>query len=226
MKIKFYTRTSRTLSVMLFIVLAAFVFSSCSKNEDNTPDTNSLAIAVTNAASTSTGQDVYFGSQILNTTPLLYTQTVGYVSITGNPTISFKNTGTSDVNASTTTTLLPGKFYNAYYTDDKTITVYENERTPPQSAKARVRFINLTTAIGSSVDFGIAGGNKIVTSLTYKSASAYQDVDPLNGFSLYTGGSSTVLLSIPAALSAGGIYTIYISGTSSATVGYKVIAEN
>jgi len=185
-----------------------------------------LSIAVTNAASASLPQDVYFGNQKLNATPLAYGQTVGYVNITGNPTISFRNTGTTDVNGSLATNLLPGKYYVAYYADDKSITVYENDRTAPQSGKARIRFINLTTALGSNVDFGISGGAKIVTALTYKAASAYQEVNPALGYSLYTGGSASVLLNIPITLTAGGIYTVYITGITSATVDFKLIAEN
>jgi len=226
MKSIFNTKPSRTLSIILSVALLTTIFSSCSKKDDYQYDPNVLSIAVTNAASASLPQDVYFGNAKLNATPLAYSQTVGYVNITGSPTISFKNTGTADVNASSTTSLSPGKYYMVYYTDAKDIAVFVNERTAPQSGKARIRFINLTTAVGSAVDFGISGGGKIVSGLTYKAASSYQDVDPTKGYSLYTGGSTSVLLDIPITLQAGGIYSLYITGTTSATVGFKIIGEN
>lgn len=225
MKSTFNIKTYKSLSFILSFILLATAFSSCKKDKDNA-DVNVAAVAITNAGASSAPQDVYFDNQRVNTTALAYTQTAGYFRVSGSPTITFKTTNTADVNASTATSFTPGKYYSVYYTDDKAITVYENDRTAPASGKARVRFINLTTAAGSAVDFGIKGGAKIVNGLTYKAASAYQDVDASSGFSLYAGGSSTVLLDFPATLTAGGVYTIYISGSSSATVIFKLIAEN
>lgn len=221
----FNTKTNRTLSIIFSFILLSAIFSSCKKNNDDN-HVDVAAVAITNAAASSSPQDVYFDNQKLTSSGLVYTQTIGYFSVTGSPTISFKTNGTTDVNASTATSFVPGKYYSVFLTDDKTVNVYENDRTPPASGKARIRFINLSTGVGSSADFGISGGAKIVSALTYKAASAYQDVDAANSYSLYTGGSTSVLLNLPITLSAGGIYTLYIAGTSSATIGFKLIGEN
>jgi len=223
MKNTLNTRTFRSLSLIFSVALLITVFSACKKNEEND---NMLvaAVAVTNAASTS--QDVYFDNQKANSSAMTHGQTIGYISVSGSPTISFKTSGTADVNGTTATSFMPGKYYNVFYADDKSVTVYENDRTTPSSGKARIRFINLSAGVGSSADFAIAGGAKIVSGLTYKAASAYQDVDAASSYSLYTGGSASVLLSLPITLSSGGIYTLYITGTTTATVGFKLIGEN
>lgn len=222
MKSILHIRTFRSLSLLLSVVLLTTIFSSCKKNNGD----NALVagVAVTNASLTP--QDVYFDNQKMNANAMAYTETAGYFSVAGSPTIAFKTAGSADVNGSTTTSFVPGNYYNVFYTDDKTATVYENDRTPPPSGKARIRFINLSTSVGSSADFGINGGAKIVSGLTYKAASAYQDVDAGNSYSLYSGGSAAVLLSLPVTLSAGGIYTLYITGTTNATLSFKLIGEN
>lgn len=216
-------KTYRALSVLFSVALLSTIFSSCKKIDDNN-DMLVAGVAVTNASSIS--QDVYFDNQQVNTSALAYGETMGYFSVSGSPSISFKTSGTADLNGSTVTSFAPGKYYNVFYADDKSVTVYENDRTPPSSGKARIRFINLSTGAGSSVDFGINGGAKIISGLTYKAASTYQDVDASKGYSLYTGGSASVLLSLPVTLTAGGIYTLFISGTTNATVGFKLIGEN
>jgi hypothetical protein len=218
-------KINRCLSILFSVVLLTATFSSCKKNndEDNQPR---VAIAVTNAASLSVPQDVYFDNQKVNAEALAYTKTIGYIFINGNPSITFTNASSTTANGTATADFVPGHYYSAYYAEDKSVNVFENDRTTPPTGKARIRFLNLGSGVGSSVDFGFSGGAKIVSGLTYKAASTYQDVDPTLGYSLYSGGSASVLLNIPITLQAGGIYTVYISGVAGTTLGYKLISEN
>lgn len=96
----------------------------------------------------------------------------------------------------------------------------------PQAGKARIRFINLSSALATSVDFGATGVAKLVSSLAYKSASVYYDVDPATAFSLYAAGSSTAIISLPPTIEAGHIYTIYVSGATTGTVTSHLVTEN
>jgi hypothetical protein len=219
------SKISQCLSILFTIALLSAIFSSCKKNndDDNRPR---VGIAVTNAASLSLPQDVYLDNQKVNVEPLAYTKTIGYIFVDGNPTITVTNATSTTANGSATADFVPGRYYSAYYAEDKSVNVFENDRSTPPAGKARIRFINLGTGVGSSVDFGFSGGAKIVSALTYKTASAYQDVDPALGYSLYSGGSASVLLNIPITLQAGGIYTVYISGVVGTSLGYKLIAEN
>lgn len=217
-------RTFQSLSVIFSVALLITVFSACKKNDNNT-DMLVAGVAVNNASSIP--QDVYFDNIKLNSSALAYGETIGYFRVSGSPTISFKTAGTTDVNGTATgSTFTPGKYYTVFYTDDKSINIFENDPTKPSSGKARIRFINLSMGVGASADFGINGGTKIVSGLTYKTASAYQDVDVSKSYSLYSGGSASVLLNLPVTLSAGSIYTLYVTGATNVTLGYKLMTEN
>src|SRR5207248_2207483 len=109
--------------------------------------------------------------------------------------------------------------------DGNSASSYQADRTTPQSGKARIRFINLSSALSTAVDFGVTTGAKVATNLAYKAASAYYDVDPATAFSLYAIGSASVIISVPTTLQAGHIYTVYVSGTTSTTVTPHVVIE-
>lgn len=223
---KSYFNSSNCLSFTLALFLLVSAFSSCQK--DNNNNTISVAgVVVTNAAPLLDSQDVYFDGQKANgLTAITYTKTLGYFGVTGSPTISFKNTNTGALSASTGTDFVPGKYYSVFLTNDRSINIYDIDRSAVPTGKTRIRFINLTTALGSNVDIGYNGGAKIINALTYKSASAYQTVDATSRFSLYAGGSSSVSLDLPTSLQSTAVCSVYISGATSATLTYKLIIEN
>jgi hypothetical protein len=213
-----------SLSVIVFATLL-FAFSSCKKS-DNTVDSAAYVMA-TNSAETSDPLDFYLDNAKANTSALAYTNSTAYIAVSaGNHQVQFKSSSTSSINTSTTAAFSSGQFYSVFYTDDQSVVTTQDDRTPPQSGKARVRFINLSAIVSSNVDFAINGGARLVSGLAYKVASAYNDVDPAASYSLYLSGSSTVLLNIPANLQAGHIYTIYISGATNVTVGFHVVQQS
>jgi len=207
----------------ILVVVACFV--SCSK--DNSNASVSAYVMAANSAQTSSPQDFYVDNAKQNNSPMAYGQSSGFIAInSGSHQGQFKTSSTANVNSSFSFTTSPGTYYTIYYADDNSATTTQNDRTAPQSGNSRVRFINLNAALNSSVDFGINGGAKVVSGLAYKTASTYNEVAAASQFSLYSSGSSTVLLNIPVVLQAGKIYTVVISGTTSATVSYTLVAEN
>ncbi len=215
---------SLSLTAIAFILLA-MAFTSCSK--DNSNNNLSANVQVTNAAEGSTAQDFYVDSSKVTTSAVAYGSSSTFLTTkTGNHQGTFKNSGTATVNASFALSLEAGKYYSVFYAGSNAYGSYQDDRTTPQTGKARVRFINLTTALSSNVDFAATGGAKLVSNLAYKAASAYYDVDIASAFSLFLTGSSSTLVSIPATLQAGHIYTIYISGNTGATVTAHVVTEN
>ncbi|MFD2144594.1 hypothetical protein [Mucilaginibacter antarcticus] len=86
-----------------------------------------------------------------------------------------------------------------------------------------MRFINLSSVLTTNVDFGVAAGTKLVTGLGRKAASAYYEINAATAFSLYLAGSTSVLLNIPVTIQAGHIYTVYVSGSTGATLSYHLI---
>ena len=227
MKTYFNLKNPKTLSFLLTaFVLLSIAFTGCNKKDD-TEEPGFAYIRGANSAQASAPQDFYLDDSKVNTSALAYTQSTSYATAyAGAHTAIFKTSSTGSVNVSGTIYLSPGSYSTIYYADDNTGVATADDQTPPQSGKARVRFINLSTALNSSVDFGLSAGNKIVTNLAYKTASAYSEVNAATSFSLYVAGSSTAALTLPTTIQAGKIYTIVISGTTTATLNYTVYVEN
>lgn len=120
-------------------------------------------------------------------------------------------------------------YYTIYYTTNDTIKtafVTHDDITTPAAGKAKIRFVQLSSALNSAVDLGIAASTKLVTNLASRVASDYYEVDANTSFSLYLTGSENVLLSIPTSVQSGKIYTIYISGSTALSLSAHVIAED
>jgi hypothetical protein len=227
MKTQSNFKTLKTSSFSFFVLLSAVVLalSSCSKNGDNV--SVSAYVRAVNSAQASAPQDFYVDNNKVNSTAMAYTQNTSYVSVSsGNHQAQFKTSTSANVNTSFNLTASPGAYYTVFYTDDNTATTYQDDRTMPQSGNARVRFINVSSALTGNVDFATSTGTSVVSKLTYKTASAYNEVAAASTFKLYATGSSTLLLNIPVVLQAGKIYTVFISGSTSATITYTLIAEN
>jgi hypothetical protein len=226
MKTKINCRTSKTLLSLIALFLLTVCMVSCSKNDSNSVGVSAYVAAV-NSAEAAGPQDAYADNNKLNPSALAYTQATAYVAVkAGDHQLQFKASGTTTVNSTSSISTEGNNYYTVFYTEDKAIVTTKDEHTAPSSGKARVRFVNLSAAATSGVDFGLATGNKIVSALAYKAASAYYDVDAATTFSLYASGSATAMLSIPATIQAGHIYTIYISGATQATVTYHVLVQN
>lgn len=226
MKTILLNKKSRSfLPLLMIAAVVAAGFTSCSKDKNNTKIT--AYVKVTNSAEASVPQDLFIDNNKTSATAVAYGQSSDYVTTSaGSHQLAFKNTGTATVNTSFSASVGGNNYYDAFYVDGQTYTFVQDDRTAPQSGKARVRFINLSSAVNTAVDFGVTGGSKLVSGISYKTASAYYDVDPANTFALYSAGSASVLLNIAATLQAGHIYTIYVSGATNATVAYHVISEN
>lgn len=215
----------------LFVTSAALLFlslglSSCKKNNDENQMGTSAVIAVNAASSASTAQDFYVNNVKMNSSTLAYSQNTGYLSVQNANNVQFRSAGTSNVSASSAVSFEAGKRYSVFFTDDASIVYKENDQTAPSSGKARVRFVNLSQALSSKLDVGLSAGAKIVSDLAFKAASAYNEVNAATTFSLYTAGSTNILLNVPVTIQAGKIYTIYFTGTTTTAVNYQVVVEN
>lgn len=226
MKTYFNFKSPKTLSILASFILLSIAFVGCNKNDD-TEVTGTAYVRAVNSAEASAPQDFYVDDSKQNSTALAYTQASSYSTVNaGTHNTQFRTSGTTTVNVSGGVFLNPGTYSTFYYCSDNTGVAVQDDNTNPQSGKARVRFINLSSAFNNSVDFGITSGNKIVTNLAYKVASAYNEVDAATSFQLYATGSSIVTLNIPTAIQAGKIYTIVISGATTTTITYTVYVQN
>ncbi|MEO8884903.1 MAG: DUF4397 domain-containing protein [Mucilaginibacter sp.] len=227
MKTLFNLRNTKPLLVILSVsALFAVCLSSCKKDNNSAVGVTAYVMAV-NSAQASSPQDFYVDNNKLNESAIAYTQNTEYLAVNGGShNVQFKTSGTTTVNGTSSASFMPGTYNSIYFTDDGSATTTQDDRTQPQSGKARVRFINVSSAVTGNVDFGLSTGNKIVTGLANKAASTYYEVDAATSFSLYASGSATAMLSIPTTIQAGHIYTIYISGATTATLTYHIIAQS
>ncbi len=216
-----------------FLLLVSLVtgFSSCSKDDTGALSlTGTANLMIVNGAEGSAPQDYYSDNTKVNSSAVAYGTNTSYVSTAaGNHTGQFRTSGSTTVNASSNVTFERDKYYTVYLTgsaNSSSTFSSEDDMSAPPAGKSKVRFVHLSSAVTSAIDLGITGGSKIISSLAYQTASAYQTVDANTAFTLYLAGSSTASLAIPAAVQAGKIYTIYISGATTATLTYRVIVQN
>lgn len=219
---------TRKLLTLTLIGLTA-VFASCSK-DNGSGTTLSAHVRVVNAVEGSSSQDLYLDNVKVNSSAVAYAQNSDYFNAaSGNHTAKFTNSGSTTANASFSVALQASNYYTVYYTTDdttKSAFVTHDKITSAETGKVKVRFVQISSAVTSAVDFGISGSTKLVSGLAYRTASDYYTVDANTTFALYASGSGTALLTIPTSVQSGKIYTVYISGATALTLSAHVIAEN
>lgn len=227
MKASFFMRSR----MLLTVAAATIAFASCTKDNADTNPSGTASVMVVNSAEGSAPQNFYLDNSQVNATAVAYAQNSGYISATpgSNRKAEFRTAGTGSVNASFNMTVENNKFYTVYLTGSGSSTSSvstEDDMTLPPSGKAKIRFVHLSQAAATTIDIGVNSATKIVSGLAYKAASAYSVVDANSSFQLYAAGSSTVVLNIPTTIQAGKIYTVYVSGATTATISYHLIVQN
>lgn len=214
----------KTLSLSIVaLVLFTFAFTSCTKDKSN--DSLSVSLMVVNAAQGSAPQDFYVDNSKADISAVAYgSNSTTFAGKSGSHQAEFKNTGTSTVTATANLSLTANQFYTVFYTGGSSSSTYQNDRTQPQTGKARVRFIHLSSATSGNVDFSW-GGTKIASNVGYKIATSYYDVSPTGALDVFAAGTTTSKLSLTETLEAGHIYTIYLSDAASLTIA-SVVKES
>lgn len=224
---KFYSNSYFSL---LAVCLGAVFLAGCDKknNDIDIPGGASSIpyINLVNAAQTSGPLDAYIGSALVSTN-LLYGKYSGYIAASPIAYNVFFNTPSSvNTVGSGNVTLATSTVNDIYFTDDNSVVAITEDRTRPQTGKARVGFVQLSTLYNTGpLDVYIKGGAKLASGIYYKNASSYVDIDPsVTSFSLTTGGSSAILLNMQLQLIPDNIYTIYITGVAGRTLDYHVFS--
>src|SRR5262245_38380507 len=94
------------------------------------------------------------------------------------------------------------------------LTVVNDDLKPPDSHKAKVRFINASPDAGEVDLYPRAGKDALFDGVNFKSEAGYREVDPMRTtLEVRPEGKKNVLVTIPnASLEAGKIYTIVLAG--------------
>ncbi|WP_214071004.1 DUF4397 domain-containing protein [Mucilaginibacter sp. dw_454] len=214
-----FKTTTKLFSALAFLLLGA---TSCSKKNEVT---GTSYVQVTNASEADSPFDFYVDATKETTTPLAYTQSSAYVSVSsGDHPAAFK-TASNGVNLTAfTITPQPGLYYSIFYFGGTTVAM-QDDLSAPATGKARVRFINLNPGVPTAVDFAVAGGATLASKLSLAVNSDYFNADPATTFSALSTGTTTELIHITTAIEAGHIYTIYLSGTLQADLQATVLLQ-
>jgi hypothetical protein len=210
-------------AIVLFLA-ALFCISSCSKKNEVSGSTQTSGyVTFINASPSLVTQDFFVDNIKVNSQALAYTQSTGYLEIkAAGHQLQVKSSANSTLNNTSTFSVTAPFYYSIFYAEDKSVLELEDERTPPKTGQCRVRFINLSSIIGTvdigTVGIGIAKGIKFLNGLEYRTYTKYYDFNAGTAFTLYTGGSNVILKDILVTLEAGHFYTIYLTGTSSSGV--------
>lgn len=216
----------------LAFIAAASIFTSCKKGNDSAVNASLNAkVKIVNTVDGSSPQDMYLDNAKLNSSAIAYAQSSDYLTAkSGSHAAKFTNSGSATANVSFNVSLQADSSYTIYYTSNgstNSSVVTTDNLTAPAANMAKVRFVNLSNAVTSNVDFGVSATSKLVTNLAARSVSAYSQVTAGTTFYLYSTGSINSMLTIPTTtLQAGKIYTVYISGSTTLDLTYNIVAEN
>ncbi len=179
-----------------------------------------------NASPSFVTQDFFVDNIKVNSQALAYTQSTGYLEIkAAGHQLQVKSSINSTLNNTSTFSVTAPFYYSIFYAEDKSMLEIEDTRTALKAGQCRIRFINLSTAIGI-VDLGVTNGTKFLNSLEYRTYSAYYEFNAGTTFTLYTAGSNVIIKDITVTLDSGHLYTIYLTGSSSSAVKYQLLTLN
>ncbi|WP_462232047.1 DUF4397 domain-containing protein [Mucilaginibacter sp.] len=225
MKKYFSFMNLKTLGLFVGYCFLIICFSACTKTNDSSPQITYSNIAGINA--TESGLFDFYINNSRAGNGLNPGDVVGYFSVlpTTN-TVTFNVASTSSYVATSNLDCTAGSFYSAFLGDGGSIVTAEDDRTAPQTGKARIRFVNMSTYLTGPIDFGATGGSKIITGIPPKSPTIYFEVDPaMTSISGYNAGTSTPLFSIPVSMQAGNVYVFYVAGTTNGTLTGKLLKQ-
>ena len=221
----------RSLFAGAFIVAIATGMTSCKK--DDIDETGSANVKVVNASTTSSAQGVYLANKTIVQSGLSFGNASDYIVTNSgnNLSLQFRNDGSTNAYASASVDLDKGKYYTAFLAGDgqsARVKVYADDTAAPSSGKAKVRFVHLSDAAPANVDIRTDATTNIAANLAKDNASGYVEVNPgVLSLQVYQAGQSTSLGTFNlSAFASGKIYTVYVTGSTTATIAVRQTAHN
>lgn len=225
---KIYTNLSK--SLILFISASTIALSSCKKHDPDEIVKGQAKVKVVNASqAVDVHQDVYLDNEKLTPVALAFGETSEYVKIpSGNRSVSYA--GSNNTTTDTSLNFTPSITYTTFLVTNKQGTLeivsYEDNLSNTEAGKAKIKLINLTPTFATGINVMVQGGTQFVNGLPFKEASNYFTVDAGMNLRYNVVGSGIIKTIDGAALAGGKIYTIWFSGTTTATLEAHVITDN
>ena len=217
----------------LFAAVLGFttLFSSCS-DDDDVDTGRSVNVKVVNASEGAGAQDFFIeGAKV---TSVAEGEASNYVTVTqsgDDRDVQFRKSGSAEVYASKELDLKENRNYTFFLTgtgNSAAVRTTEDDLTAPNSGKAKVRFLHLSSAAPENVDIYTGINTKIAAGIKRNDeVSSFIQIDPAAGIGVLPAGSSGAGVINTIALGpiqAGKIYTILIYGSTD--INARAVAHN
>ena len=219
-----FNRPYLFLSIIFFVALTALV--SCkSKDDDLYVVKGEAKIKLINAVQNKPAIDFYIDDIKVNSSALAFGESSDYIKIaSGIKTTKVNQNVNSQFN------YIPTFSYTSFFIEDKvgkgSILTFEDNLGAVEMGKVRIKFINLSPNFTNAININLPGGVLLVNSLTFKSASGYFTIDPNTNILVSVLGTGTVKTALAAEFVEGKIYTLWLSGSSNATLSINKVTYN
>lgn len=221
-------------NIFLAALSSLILFSSCSKDED---EPGTAKVLVTHASPNAPGVDLLVDNNKVNTQALTFPNNTGYLEVnSGRRNIKVNASGTSTTVINADLDLVEGRNYSVFAANTLTsieAVVLEDNLTAPAAGKAHVRVVHLSPD-APAVNIGVQGlATNLFTNLAFKSGTAFTPVDAgTYTLEVKLASNNAVILTVPATLAAGKIYTVFARGFvtppagNTNSLGVSVITNN
>lgn len=201
-------------SILLAALSSLILLSACSKDEDEPSKANVMVI---HASADAPGVDLLVDNNKVNTQALTFPNSTGYLAVNaGTRNIKVNASGTSTTVINADLTLAENKNYSVFAANTLSsieAVVLEDNLATPAAGKAHVRVVHLSPD-APAVNIGVQGlATNLFTNLAFKSGTAFTPVDAgTYNLEVKLASNNAVVLTIPATLAAGKIYTVFARG--------------
>lgn len=143
----------------------------------------------------------------------------------------FKNEGTNSVTATGELYTVNGVSFTVYLAgqgSSSRVKAYEDDLAVPNNGKVKIKFIHLSDAAPSDINIKNGAGDDLVTNISRNIQSEYKYVDPGTlSLKLYGTASRNNIGSFDITdLQSGKIYTLYLTGSTDATLAVNKVLHN
>lgn len=216
-------------SSLLFLSLLMFFLTACEKHDPDIVVKGEAKVKMINATQTEANQDIYVDGLKMSTSALAFSETTEYLKISSGSRI-VKFIGSSNLATESAFNFTPSITYSTFLVNDRNgareIVNYEDNLSNTETGKAKIKFINLTPYFTTGINVSVQAGTQFVNGLIFKESSGYFSVDADLNLRFNVVGSGTIKTIDNANFVAGKIYTIWFSGTTSATLEAHIITDN
>jgi hypothetical protein len=222
--------SNKLLTAALLMMFSSYI-TSCKKN--NVDAYGSMNLKVVNAAPNSGPQSFTLVDQVLISGGLDFTDASDYISTNSGTRLvaQFKKDGTNTVYATGelwTANDLSFTVYLAGEGSSARVKMFQDDLSAPPSGKVRIKFIHLSDAAPSLISIKNSAGDNLVTTITRDIASGYSNVDPGTlSIKIYGVVSGDNIGNFDVTnLQAGKIYTLYLTGSTDASLSVQKVLHN